>query len=135
MNRLFLITFALMQFTFNKNEKLKSKKLIEQLFVNGKSVSDYPLQLIFLKIDHDGEYPIKAGVSVSKRKFKSAVKRNKIKRLLREAYRMNKHLIYENCTDKYIFMFLYVDENEQNYVFIEEKMINLLQKFLKKLKK
>ncbi len=124
-----------MQFTFNKNEKLKSKKLIEQLFVNGKSVSDYPLQLIFLKIDHDGEYPIKAGVSVSKRKFKSAVKRNKIKRLLREAYRMNKHLIYENCTDKYIFMFLYVDENEQNYVFIEEKMINLLQKFLKKLKK
>ncbi len=135
MNRLFLITFALMQFTFNKNEKMKSKKLIEQLFVNGKSVSDYPLQLIFLKIDHDGEYPIKAGVSVSKRKFKSAVKRNKIKRLLREAYRMNKHLIYENCTDKYIFMFLYVDENEQNYVFIEEKMINLLQKFLKKLKK
>ncbi len=134
MNRLFLITFALMQFTFNKNEKLKSKKLIEQLFVNGKSVSEYPIKLIFLKIDHAGDYPIKAGVSVSKRIFKSAVKRNKIKRLLRETYRMNKHRIYENCTDKYVFMFLYVDENEQNYVFIEEKMIKLLQKFLKKLK-
>ena len=132
MSILFLITFALMQFTFNKQEKLKSKKLIEQLFIEGKSVSAYPLKLIYLKIDHDGAYPIKAGVSVSKRKFKSAVNRNRIKRLLREAYRTHKHIIYEKCSDKYIFMFLYVDENEQNYVFIEEKMTNLLQKFLKK---
>ena len=132
MNRLFLITFALMEFTLNKNEKLKSKKLIERLFTDGISVSNFPLKLIFLEVDHDGIYPIKAGVSVSKRKFKSAVKRNRIKRLIREAYRKNKHVIYENCTHKYIFMFLYIDENEQNYVFIEEKMINLLQKFLKK---
>ena len=124
-----------MQFTFNKQEKLKSKKLIEQLFIEGKSVSAYPLKLIYLKIDHNGEYPIKAGVSVSKRKFKSAVDRNRIKRLLRESYRIHKHIIYENCSDKYIFMFLYVDENEQNYVFIEEKMTNLLQKFLKKAEK
>ena len=130
-----MITFALMQFTFNKQEKLKSKKLIEQLFIEGKSVSAYPLKLIYLKIDHDGVYPIKAGFSVSKRKFKSAVNRNRMKRLLRETYRKHKHIIYENSSDKYIFMFLYVDENEQNYVFIEEKMTNLLQKFLKKAKK
>jgi ribonuclease P protein component len=124
-----------MQFTLNKQEKLKSKKLIEQLFIEGKSVSAYPLKLIYLKTNHDGQYPIKAGVSVSKRKFKNAVNRNKIKRLLREAYRTNKHIIYEHCSDKYIFMFLYVDENEQNYVFIEEKMTALVQKFLKKEKK
>lgn len=131
----FLLTFALMQFTFNKHEKLKSKKLIEQLFSEGQSVSAYPLKLMYLKIDHDGAYPVKTGVSVSKRKFKSAVKRNRIKRLLREGYRTQKHRIYENISDKYIFMFLYVDENEKNYVFIEEKMINLLEKFLKKTRK
>ena len=124
-----------MQFTFNKQEKLKSKKYIEQLFIEGKSVSAYPLKLIYLKMNHDGQYPIKVGVSVSKRKFKSAVKRNRIKRLLREAYRKQKHIIYENCSDNYIFMFLYIDENEQNYVFIEEKMTNLLQKFLQKIEK
>ena len=124
-----------MQFTFNKHEKLKSKKLIEQLFIEGKSVSAYPLKMMYLKIDHDGFTPVKVGVSVSKRKFKSAVKRNRIKRLLREGYRTNKHIIYENISDKYIFMFLYVDENEHKYVFIEEKMINLLEKFLKKTQK
>ncbi len=130
-----MATFALMQFTFNKQEKLKSKKLIERLFTEGKAVSSYPLKLLYLKVEHTGDYRFQAGVSVSKRKFKSAVDRNRMKRLLREAYRRQKHVIYESCSDKYIFMFLYVDENEKNYVFIEEKMANLLQKFLKKTQK
>lgn len=121
-----------MQFSFSKYEKLKSKKLIEKLFNDGNSISAYPLKLIYLQIDHEGQYPIQTGVSVSKRKFKNAVNRNRIKRLVREAYRKHKHIIYDHNTNKYIFMFLYTDENEQNYVFIEEKMINLLQKFLKK---
>ena len=124
-----------MQFTFNKQEKLKSKKLIERLFTEGKSVSAYPLKLLYLPIEDMGNCMIQASVSVSKRKFKSAVDRNRMKRLLREAYRNQKHLIYERCSDKYIFMFLYIDENEKNYVFIEEKMTNLLQKFLKKTQK
>ncbi len=124
-----------MRCTFNKQEKLKSKKLIEQLFAEGKSISTYPLKLLYLKVDHENDCTLQAGVSVPKRKFKSAVSRNRIKRLLREAYRKHKHIIYENCSDKYIFMFLYIDENEQNYVFIEEKMTNLLQKFLKRIEK
>lgn len=130
-----MATFAFMQFTFNKKEKLKSKKLIERLFAEGKSVSSYPLKLLYLKVEHTSDCMIQAGVSVSKRKFKNAVDRNKIKRLLRESYRTQKHVIHERCSDKYIFMFLYIDENEKNYVFIEEKMANLLQKFVKKTEK
>ncbi len=122
-----------MQSTFKKQEKLKSKKLIEKLFLEGRSVSSYPLKLLYLKINHTADCLLQTGVSVSKRKFKNAVDRNRIKRLLRETYRKHKYIILENCSDKYIFMFLYVDENEKNYVFIEEKMINLLQKFLKKI--
>ena len=122
-----------MRFTLNKQEKLKSKKLIEQLFAEGKSVSNYPLKLIYLEVDHMSSFPIQAGVSVPKRRVNLAVNRNRIKRLMREVYRKNKHVIYESINNKYIFMFLYLDEKEHNYVFIEEKMVNLLEKFLKKL--
>ena len=122
-----------MRFTFNKQEKLKSKKLIEQLFAEGKSVSNYPLKLIYLEVNHESSFQIQAGVSVPKRKVNLAVNRNRIKRLMREVYRKNKHVIYESINNKYIFMFLYLDEKEHNYVFIEEKMVNLLEKFLKKL--
>ncbi len=122
-----------MRFIFNKEEKLKSKKLIELLFTEGKSVSVYPLKLIFARIDHRGKYPVQVGVSVSKRKVKKATDRNRIKRLIRETYRKHKHLVYDQLQEKYIFMFLYLDENEHKYVVLEGKMINLLQKFIERL--
>ena len=124
-----------MRYTFNKQEKLKSKKLIELLFTEGKSVSTYPLKLIYTKVDHKGAYPIQASVSVSKRKFKKAVDRNRIKRLMRECYRKHKYLVYDQLDEKYIFMFLYLDEKEHKYVVLEGKMINLLQKFIEKTRK
>ena len=122
-----------MRFRFNKEEKLKSKKLIELLFAEGKSISVYPLKLIYAKVDHNGKYPVKTGVSVSKRKVKKATDRNRIKRLMRETYRKHKHLICDQLEEKYIFMFLYLDENEHKYVVLEGKMINLLQKFIERL--
>ncbi|NNC70859.1 MAG: ribonuclease P protein component [Flavobacteriaceae bacterium] len=124
-----------MQHTFRRKEKLKSKKLIEQLFNEGKSASVYPLKLIYLRVEHKGIYPIQAGLSVSKRKMKKAVERNRIKRVLRECYRKNKQAVYDQITGKYIFMFLYLDENEQNYVVLEGKMIDLLKKFINKTRK
>lgn len=123
-----------MRFTFSKSEKLKSKKLIEKLFTEGKSVTAYPIKLIYLKVEHKGDFPVQAGVSASKRKIKLAVNRNRIKRLLRECYRKQKHLVYDKLQEKYIFMFLYLDENEQKYVLLEDKMSILLNKFLEKVK-
>lgn len=121
-----------MRYTFRKEEKLKSKKLIEQLFTEGKSVSVYPVKLLYLKLEHKGLFPVQAGVSVGKKKVKKAVDRNRIKRLLRESYRKHKHLVYDKIQEKYIFMFLYLDENEQKYVVLEGKMIDLLKKFVRK---
>jgi ribonuclease P protein component len=120
-----------MRSTFKKEEKLKKKKLIGQLFAEGRSLSAYPVKLIYLQTDHDSPFKIQAGVSVSKRNFKKAVDRNRIKRLLREVYRKNKYLIYESeHTKKHIFMFIYVGKKEEPYTVLEEKMKQLINKFL-----
>ncbi len=122
-----------MRNTFKREEKLKKKKFIDELFVAGKTISAYPVKLIYLQFEHDSPYKIQAGVSVPKRNFKKAVDRNRIKRLLREVYRKNKHLIYESeHTKKHIFMFIYVGKKEENYPLLEKKMQQVLQLFLKK---
>lgn len=122
-----------MRQTFNKRERLKSKKLIEQLFAEGKSLTVFPLKLIYARAEHESPYKVQAGVSVSKRNFKRAVQRNRIKRIMREAYRKNKHLIYESeDTKKHIFMFIYQGNKELEYNSIEHKMKELLEAFLQK---
>lgn len=83
------------KFTFTAEEKLKSKKLIEQLFKEGKSVSTNGFTLVYLVRPLRTFYPAQAGFSVPKRNFKHAVDRNRIKRLMREAYRLNKLPFYE----------------------------------------
>ena len=62
-----------MPFTYSKDEKLKSKKLIETLFTEGKSVSKYPLRLVYYQVDFENNSNIKISVSVSKKHFKNAV--------------------------------------------------------------
>jgi len=124
-----------MRNTFRKEEKLKKKNLITELFASGKSASVFPLKMVFLENDHESPFKVQAGVSVSKRNFKSAVDRNRIKRLMRESYRKNKHLIYnDDDTKKHILMFIYQAKSEVSYEQMEEKMNELIQKFLKKQK-
>ena len=79
-----------MSATFPKHQKLKSRKDIKALFEEGKTVTKYPVKLLWLPL---GQQETKAGFAVAKRNFKSAVTRNKIKRLMREAYRLQKQEI------------------------------------------
>ena len=84
--------------TFNKRERIVSRKLIEQLFSKGSShsTSAFPLRIVYLeKKREDGEEPVQILVSVSKRHFKHAVKRNRVKRQIREAYRRQKTRLIE----------------------------------------
>ena len=118
-----------MKATFSNTEKLKSKKLIEQLFAEGQSVSSYPLRLVFVKTDFNDNCKVKAGVSVSKRHFKKAVDRNRIKRLMREAYRLNKSVFFNNITTSYALMILYIGSNKPNYIEVEASIIKLFKKF------
>ncbi len=113
-------------FSYGKNEKLKRRKLISQLFAEGKSVSSFPLRMVYLKIENDLTEN-QMGVSVSKRNFKRAVDRNYHKRMLREAYRLNKLLIQE--FSGYAMMVIYQSPKSVGYHEIESRMRKVLEKF------
>ena len=124
-----------MRNTFGREEKLKKKNLITELFASGKSVSAFPIKMIYLEYDHDSSFKIQASVSVSKRNFKNAVDRNRIKRLMRESYRKNKYLIYKDeDTKKHLIMFIYQAKSEVTYEQMEKKMNQVIIKFLQKQK-
>ena len=76
-----------MKFTLGKQERLKSRKLIEKLYKNGESVKAFPLRMVYLQTAHTSKFPAQVGVSVAKRNFKKAPDRNRLKRLMRETYR------------------------------------------------
>ena len=119
-----------MNFTYPKNEKLKSKITIGLLFSEGKSVSKYPLRLVYYSGTLGEDQKIKMGVSVSKKYFKKAVDRNYFKRVLRETYRLNKHLLIDNLDQPYAFMLFYQSKDRLSYEEINTKTIQLFEKFV-----
>lgn len=121
-----------MPFTYTKKDKLKSKKQIDALFTNGKTVTVYPLRLVYRETTFNDDSVLKAGVSVSKRLHKTAVSRNRIKRLLREAYRLNKPLYFNNSSTTFAFMILYLSKDGTTFDELNQKMKLLFEKFLKK---
>jgi ribonuclease P protein component len=122
--------------TFRKHERLKSKKIIEQLFKKGQIIHHYPFKALYLfSQDADLIYPAQIAVSVSKRNFKKAVDRNYIKRKLREAYRKNKNNFYHGLTNsnqKLYFFVIYTAKTDLEYLEIEKSMQLLLNKLLRK---
>lgn len=120
-----------MNYTYPKAERLKSKKIIDALFIEGTSVKSYPLRLVYLKtalpID---DINLQAGVSVSKRNFKLAVSRNRIKRLMRESYRLNKHLL-KDVEGSYALLFIYTGREEASQINMHKAMIKVIDRFMK----
>ena len=118
-----------MSFTYPKKEKLKSKTTIDLLFSEGNSVSKFPLRLVYVENKEANATPLKMGVSVSKKYFKKAVDRNYFKRVLRETYRLNKHILLDSLKKPYAIMFFYQTKERLSFQEIEEKTIQLFQKF------
>ena len=83
-------------YTLCKAERLNSKILIGKMFEGGvsKSFSIFPIRVVYMPVEQ-GEAPASILISVSKRRFKRAVKRNRVKRQIREAYRKNKYLLVD----------------------------------------
>lgn len=118
-----------MKFDYPKSEKLKEKKMIDLLFSDGRSVSKYPLRLIYIELEKENKSKLKFGASVSKKYFKRAVDRNYYKRALREAFRLNKHLIQDAMENSYALMLFYQSSDNLPYKEIHQKTIQLFEKF------
>jgi len=121
--------------SFNKVERLKSKKQITEIFEKGKKIKQYPFVLNYLFVD-ESDSPIKIVVSVPKRLVKFANKRNRLKRQIKEAYRLNKADIYQKLeqNNKNLALFLiYTGKEKENYHFIEKKLILLLNQLKEKI--
>ena len=106
----FDVSFLNNRNTFGKLEKLKSRKSIDILFKEGKSVATNGFTLVYLQQPLNTFYPAQASFSVPKKFFKHAVDRNRIKRMMREAYRLNKILLYKNLAQRknqLLLMFIY----------------------------
>ena len=121
-------------FTFKKEERLCSKKIIDRLFAEGDSFLSFPLKVVFVSAGLNTAFPVQVGFSVGKKNFKRAIKRNRIKRLIREAYRLNKHELYGQLNDqKLAVFFIYIGKEIPKYPSIEKAMKKALLTIPKKL--
>jgi ribonuclease P protein component len=121
--------------TFSKDERLKSKVLIKQLFEEGKKLNYFPFRIIVLKCPVPSKYPVQLLISVPRSLFKKAVDRNRIKRLIREAYRKNKYLIYDSLEEDHMQMMVCIQYTANvilSFQLIQEKIIVLLQRLKEK---
>ena len=131
---MFSIKFVKMRNTLGKQERLKSKKLIEKLYAEGDSVKTFPLRMMYVQTAHTSDFPCQVGVSVAKRNYKLAVDRNRLKRLMRETYRLQKQIVYKNLDEPYVFMISYIGREEIKYEDLYLKMEKLLTLFIDKVK-
>lgn len=119
------------RFTLSKEERICSKKLINELFTgNGRSMTVFPLRVVFMKRTIVDDQPRAAMlVSVPKRYFKHAVDRNRVKRQVREAFRRNKSIITQNLTDDHeavAMAFVWLTDEKFPSSEVENRMVRLL---------
>jgi ribonuclease P protein component len=120
--------------TLCKAERLCSKLQIEKLFAGGsKSFSIYPLRVVFMPMEKKEEAQASILISVPKKRFKRAVKRNRVKRQVREAYRKNKHELLDflrERTEGMAIAFIYLADEFVSTAEIERKMKIMLARIV-----
>lgn len=118
------------KYTLSKEERLSWKRYIDLLFAKGQSFIAFPLRVVYLPVDQQELASASIMVSVPKKKFKRAVKRNLIKRQVREAYRIRKFELIDPLTEKnkhLLIAFLYVDKEIRPFADIEKAMKKAIQ--------
>jgi len=114
-------------FEFKKENKIQSRLEIESLYEKGSKLKAFPIKLIYLLEPESGS-KLKSAFAVPKRSFKLAVNRNKIKRRMREAFRLNKGIIEDKFEDRLLLMFVVQGSESPSFQEIQDKIILLLQR-------
>jgi ribonuclease P protein component len=115
--------------TFNKQERLCSKKQMEVLFNKGRGANVYPIKSVYIESSEESDFPVRVMFVVPKRNFKKAWQRNKLKRRMREVYRLNKHTLYSKLqteNKKIILALIYTGKKTEEYKEIEKAMLKLM---------
>lgn len=115
-------------FGFPKRERLSRQRLWEEVFARGRSAKAYPLVLHYLKTELPEPVPAQAGFAVPKRRFRRAVDRNRVRRLMREAYRLEKPEFFNNTKGSFAFVFLYIGKELPQLAALQAAMRSLLSK-------
>lgn len=126
------------RYTLGKTERLKSRKLIDEVFKQGKAFSIFPFRVVYLLKTIDtlptAKSQLQTGFTVSTKYFKKAVNRNRIKRLMREAYRLQKNelmqVVQKNNLQLAVF-FIYTGNDLPAYNLIVEKTAGVLKRLIK----
>ena len=121
------------KYTFPKEEHLCRKKLIEELFSKqGSSFGVYPLRIVWIKSDVPTTAPPQVLISVSKRTFKRAVDRNRLKRLIREGYRLNKYRLLEQPGGHQVALLgiIFTGKEKSPLTLVEKKLISAFHRLL-----
>lgn len=124
---------------FHRKEKLKSEKIIAGLFKSGESFSQFPIRIVWIETICDVAVafpPIQVAISVPKRNFKKATDRNRLKRQMREAYRLQKQVIYDAATQlkpnaKYAVMLIYTGKTALTYTEISTSIGQIIKRFVR----
>jgi ribonuclease P protein component len=124
------IHFISERFTLKAHERLKSRKIIQQLFKEGKSFSHFPFRVMYL--ENENAIPgLQAGFTVSSRNFKKAVDRNRIRRLMRESYRLQKNILLYELQEHHknlSIFFIYTANELPNFKDVFEKIGGALKR-------
>lgn len=127
-----------MSFSLHKAERLNKKKVIGKMFKGGsRSFSIFPLRVVYLPVE-ELEAPVSIMVSVSKRHFKQAVKRNRVKRQIREAYRIQKHLLLDTLaggSHHLAVVFIYISDQLTESSLLAERMRSALSRIAERMTK
>ncbi len=114
-------------------ERIKSRKLFDLLFESGNTLKSYPVRMVWTEIPYNELTPLKMGVSVPKRNMAHAVDRNRMKRLVRESFRLNKQALCEVLKQKeksVALLFIVQSKTPLTFTETEEKIILLLQRLI-----
>lgn len=123
---------------FPKSQRLSKREDFQQLIHQGKSLFIYPYVCYYWIKENDSPLEIKVAFSVSKKKFKRAIDRNRTKRLMREVYRKNKYQLYSALSEKKValsMIFVYIETKHLPYSFHEKKTIALINNMIEICKK